>query len=301
MGCLPFTGTMVYRYDRQAPECSIGCTGAHRACLFHVHPVNSRPRAHLCPHMRTIVAGNWKMHKDRAEALDLIMALVAEAEALPADVDMVIAPPFPFLAMAAERVRGTRITVAAQNCHEAEQGAYTGEVSVGMLASIGVGACIVGHSERRQYFGESDAAVGRKVKALLEGGLLPIYCCGELLQERESAQHFAVVERQITEALGGLDAASLARVVVAYEPVWAIGTGLTATPGQAQEMHAHIRSTLRTQGGDVADAIPILYGGSCKPDNAAGLFTQADINGGLIGGAALEAGSFLELVRIAGR
>lgn len=250
--------------------------------------------------MRTIVAGNWKMHKDRAEALDLVMALVAEAETLPEGVEMVIAPPYPFLAMAAERVRGTRITVSAQNCHEAKQGAYTGEVSVAMLNSIGVGACIVGHSERRQYFGETDTAVGRKVQALLEGGLLPIYCCGEVQAERESGQHFTVVERQITEALGAFDANALARVVVAYEPVWAIGTGLTATPEQAQEMHAFIRKTLRGLAGDVADAIPILYGGSCKPDNAAGLFGQPDINGGLIGGAALEAGSFLELVRIGG-
>lgn len=250
--------------------------------------------------MRTIVAGNWKMHKDRTEALDLVMALVAEAETLPVGVEVVIAPPFPFLAMAAERVRGTRITVAAQNCHEAKQGAYTGEVSVAMLNSIGVGACIVGHSERRQYFGETDAAVGRKVKALLEGGLMPIYCCGELLEERQSEQHFAVVERQITEALGALDANALARVVLAYEPVWAIGTGLTASPEQAQEMHAFIRRTLHGLAGDVADAIPILYGGSCKPDNAAGLFSQQDINGGLIGGAALEAASFLELVRIGG-
>jgi triosephosphate isomerase len=250
--------------------------------------------------MRTIVAGNWKMHKDRAQALDLIMALVGEAEGLPKTVDMVIAPPYPFLAMAAERVRGTRITVAAQNCHEAPQGAYTGEVSVPMLDSIGVGACIVGHSERRQYYGESDAAVGRKVKALLEGGLLPIYCCGEVLAEREAGEHFNVVQRQVREALGPLDATAIARVVVAYEPVWAIGTGRTATPEQAQEMHAFIRNTLRNLAGDVADAIPILYGGSCKPDNAAGLFGQPDINGGLIGGAALEAGAFLELVRIAG-
>jgi triosephosphate isomerase len=251
--------------------------------------------------MRTIVAGNWKMHKDRTEALDLVMALVAEADTLPAGVEIVIAPPYPFLAMAAERVRGTRITVAAQNCHEARQGAFTGEVSVGMLDSIGVGACIVGHSERRQYYGETDAVVGRKVQALLECGLLPIYCCGEVQAERESGQHFTVVERQITQALGGLDAHSLARIVVAYEPVWAIGTGLTASPEQAQEMHAFIRETLRGLAGDVADAIPILYGGSCKPDNAAGLFGKPDINGGLIGGAALEAGSFLELVRIGGR
>jgi triosephosphate isomerase len=251
--------------------------------------------------MRTIVAGNWKMHKDRTEALDLVMELVAKVAELPPEVEVVIAPPYPFLAMAAERVRGTRITVAAQNCHEAKQGAYTGEVSVGMLHSIGVGACIVGHSERRQYYNESDAAVGRKVKALLETGLEPLYCCGELLEERQGGRHFAVVERQITEALSGLEASAMARLVVAYEPVWAIGTGFTATPEQAQEMHAFIRSTLRTMAGDVADAIPILYGGSCKPDNAEGLFSQPDINGGLIGGAALDAASFLELVRIAGR
>ena len=250
--------------------------------------------------MRTIVAGNWKMHKDRAQAVDLVMQVVEAAASLPPTVEVVMAPAFPFLAMATERVRGTRITIAAQNCHEAVQGAYTGEVSVPMLDSIGVGACIVGHSERRQYYGETDAAVGRKVEALLKGGLLPIYCCGEVLAEREAGDHFAVVQRQLREALGTLEPAALARVVVAYEPVWAIGTGRTASPEQAQEMHAHIRSVLRGLAGGVADAIPILYGGSCKPDNAAGLFAQPDINGGLIGGAALEASSFLELVRIAG-
>lgn len=250
--------------------------------------------------MRTIVAGNWKMHKDRAQALDLVMQVVGEAESLPPGVEVVMAPAFPFLAMATERVRGTRIAIAAQNCHEAAQGAYTGEVSVPMLDSIGVAACMVGHSERRQYYGETDAAVGRKVEALLKGGLMPIYCCGEVLAEREGGEHFAVVERQVREALGTLEPAAMARVVVAYEPVWAIGTGRTASPQQAQEMHAHIRSVLRSLAGEVAEAIPILYGGSCKPDNAAGLFAQPDINGGLIGGAALEAASFLELVRIAG-
>ncbi len=250
--------------------------------------------------MRTIVAGNWKMHKDRTEALDLIMEVVGKAGELPPEVEVVMAPPHPFLAMATERVRGTRITIAAQNCHEAAQGAYTGEVSVGMLDSIGVGACIVGHSERRQYFGETDAVVGRKVKALLQGGLTPIYCCGEVLAEREAGEQSRVVERQLREAFGELDPSAMARVVVAYEPVWAIGTGRTATPEQAQEMHAFIRGTLRGLAGNVADAIPILYGGSCNPGNAAGLFSQPDINGGLIGGASLEARSFLELVRIAG-
>ncbi len=240
------------------------------------------------------------MHKDRAAAADLVKELVAELDAPAVGVEVVIAPPFPFLADAVELVRGTRIVVAAQNCHEAGQGAYTGEVSVPMLASIGVGACIVGHSERRQYFGETDTAVARKVQALLAGGLTPIYCCGELKEEREAGRHFEVVAAQMQEALGGLEATALARVVVAYEPVWAIGTGLTATAAQAQEMHTFIRGRLRAMAGDVADAMPILYGGSCKPDNAEGLFANADVNGGLIGGAALDATQFLALVRIAG-
>jgi len=249
--------------------------------------------------MRTIVAGNWKMHKDRASAADLVKELVAGMNTPTPGVEVVIAPPFPFLADAVDLVRGTRIVVAAQNCHEAAQGAYTGEVSVPMLASLGVGACIVGHSERRRYFGETDAAVARKVQALLAGGLTPIHCCGELKEEREAGRHFEVVGAQLREALGGLEPAALARVVVAYEPVWAIGTGLTATADQAQEMHAFIRERLREQAGDVADAVPILYGGSCKPDNAAGLFANPDVNGGLIGGASLDAAQFLALVRIA--
>jgi triosephosphate isomerase (TIM) len=240
------------------------------------------------------------MHKDRTGTTDLVEELVRQAEGFPAQVEVVIAPPFPFLAQVVEQVRGTRIMVAAQNCHEADQGAYTGEVSVAMLKSIGVGACIVGHSERRQYFGETDAAVGRKIEALLTAGLQPIYCCGEVRAEREQGEHFSVVGRQLHAALGAMEATSIARVVVAYEPVWAIGTGLTATPEQAQEMHAHIRRELHRLAGDAADAIPILYGGSCKPDNANALFTQSDVNGGLIGGASLQAEQFLVLVRIAG-
>jgi triosephosphate isomerase len=170
-----------------------------------------------------------------------------------------------------------------------------------MLDSVGVGGAIVGHSERRQYYNETDAEVGLKVRSLLGRGMMPIHCCGETLAEREAGDHFKVVERQITEALGGLGAEALVNVVVAYEPVWAIGTGRTATPEQAGEMHTHIRGVLRAMAGDVADAMPLLYGGSCKPDNAAGLFAMPDINGGLIGGAALEPGTFLELVEIAGK
>lgn len=250
--------------------------------------------------MRTIVAGNWKMHKTRAEAMELIGSIAKYADGLNG-IDVVIAPPYPFLELAVEHARGSRIIVAAQNCHEADQGAYTGEVSVTMLESIGVGACIVGHSERRQYFDETDAAVGKKIAALLKQGITPIYCCGEVRAEREANKHFEVVARQMREALGKLDPAALVGLVIAYEPVWAIGTGLTATAAQAQEMHAFIRKELRALIGDIAGEVPILYGGSCKPDNAEGLFSNADVNGGLIGGASLVAEQFIELVRIAER
>ncbi len=251
--------------------------------------------------MRTIVAGNWKMNTERATAAALIDALVQAAPGFAAGVEVIIAPPFPFLAMAVERCSGTPIVVAAQNCHEAEKGAYTGEVSAGMLKSIGVRACIVGHSERRQYFAESDARIGEKAAALLAHGLTPIFCCGEKEQERTSGRHFDVVTEQMKGALGRFSNAELERIIIAYEPVWAIGTGLTASKEQAQEMHAHIRALLHTHGASVAEQVPILYGGSCNPSNAEGLFAQPDVNGGLIGGASLVAVQFLELVRIAGR
>ena len=248
--------------------------------------------------MRTIVAGNWKMNKDRAEALALVTKLVGWSEELEGDVEVVIAPPYPYLEMAVQSTRGTRIKVAAQNCHADAQGAYTGEVSVPMLKSLGVTHCIVGHSERRQYFGETDVQVAEKLKTLLFHGLTPIYCCGEVLSERESGKFFHVVEEQLREALGGLSSKELAGCIVAYEPVWAIGTGRTASTEQAQDMHAFIRAYLTERG---APEVPILYGGSCKPDNAASLFACADVNGGLIGGAALDAGQFTELVHIAHR
>lgn len=246
--------------------------------------------------MRTIVAGNWKMNTDRPGAADLVNGVLKGLAHLDTPVEVVLAPPFPFLAATVDQVRGTRMVVAAQNCHEADHGAYTGEVSVPMLKSIGVGACIVGHSERRQYFGETDAIIARKIDALLTHGLTPIFCCGEVKAEREAGRHEQVVTTQLDGALGHLSTEQLLRVVIAYEPVWAIGTGLTATPQQAQDMHAHIRAWLQQRD---AAAVPVLYGGSCKPDNAAGLFTLPDINGGLIGGAALDAGSFVELVRLA--
>ncbi len=250
--------------------------------------------------MRTIVAGNWKMNTDATSAAVLVDALVKNAAAQPAHVEVVIAPPHPFLAVAVERTRGTRIIVAAQNCHQAEKGAYTGEVSAAMLNSIGVQACIVGHSERRQYFNESNAVIGEKVTALLAHDITPIFCCGEVKAERESGRHFDVVTEQLKGALGRFSNDELVRIVIAYEPVWAIGTGLTASKEQAQDMHAHIRACLHTHGAAVADTVPLLYGGSCNPSNAEGLFAQSDVNGGLIGGASLDAVQFLELVRIAG-
>ena len=251
--------------------------------------------------MRTIIAGNWKMHKDLQGAIDLVDALLSGSKDMPAGPAVVIAPAFPFLGIAVERTRGSRIAVAAQNCHQAAQGAYTGEVSVPMLKSLGVSHCIVGHSERRQYFGETDAAVGEKIGALLEHGITPIYCCGERKEEREGGRHFDVVGTQLKAALGGLAPDRIGRIILAYEPVWAIGTGLTATAQQAQDMHAHIRSLLGTHGDVVAREVPILYGGSCNPKNAEELFACPDVNGGLIGGAALIAEQFLDLVRIAQR
>lgn len=249
--------------------------------------------------MRRIVAGNWKMNKDRDEAAAFITSL--KDLVVPQGVEVVIAPSFPFLAVAVEKLAGSTLIVAAQDCHEKPSGAYTGAVSVPMLKSIGVQACIVGHSERRQYFGETDNLVGLKIAALLEHGLTPIYCCGESKEERVSGKHFEVVTEQLKSALGALSNEKLAEVVIAYEPVWAIGTGLTATAAQAQEMHAHIRAMLSAHGPALAGRIPILYGGSCKPDNAAELFNNPDVNGGLIGGASLDAAQFGELIRIAGQ
>lgn len=254
--------------------------------------------------VKTIIAGNWKMNTGAMEAGELVEELLANIKTGAYGPVVVLAPPFPFLADTVQRLAAAtkgrqQWMVAAQNCHQEEHGAFTGEVSAPMLKSLGVQACIVGHSERRQYFGETDTAVAKKVSALLRHGLMPIYCCGERLDERQSGRHREVVAQQITTALGNLTPGELARVVVAYEPVWAIGTGVTATPQQAREMHAFIRAELRRIAPGVADQVPILYGGSCKPDNAAGLFAGEDINGGLIGGAALSADSFAALVRIA--
>ncbi len=246
-----------------------------------------------------IVAGNWKMNKSFAEADELIDELMSKLEevTLPRDEQVIICPPFPFLEMASDYANDSYFMVGAQNVADHESGAYTGEVSAEMLASCEIDYCIVGHSERRAYYGETDQTVAAKVDLLLKHDLKPIVCVGEVLEERESGRQFDVVKTQVEGGLFHLDAEQMKNVVIAYEPVWAIGTGKTATPEQAQEMHAHIRSLLANRWGkEVADEISILYGGSCKPSNAKELFACPDIDGGLIGGASLKADDFMGII-----
>lgn len=245
-----------------------------------------------------IVAGNWKMNMTRETGLTLVDDIFnGVSEASPGDVKIILAPPFPFLFEVRDRIQPEKsIFLSAQNCHHENGGAYTGEVSAETLKSYDCEYVIVGHSERRQYFKEDDALINRKIQRLLDHDLKPIYCCGELLEERESEKHFEVVGDQIQTAFQGFTRDQLKNVVVAYEPVWAIGTGVTASPEQAQEMHAFIREKLSQVMGNEADNISILYGGSVKPNNAKELFSQNDIDGGLIGGAALNAADFLAIV-----
>ena len=242
---------------------------------------------------RPLIAGNWKMHKTRAETREFVGALLAGP--LPGDeVDLAICPPFTALADAVAACEGSPVAVIAQNMHEADSGAFTGEVSAAMLLDLGAAGALLGHSERRALFGETDEALSRKVPAALEAGLLPVLCVGETEAEREAGETEAVLTRQIESDLGdvsdqGLDDGSL---VVAYEPVWAIGTGKTATPQQAQDACALIRNLLAARSETAAAVTRILYGGSVKPDNAAELLDLADVDGALVGGASLEASDF---------
>ena len=248
--------------------------------------------------MRTpVIAGNWKMHKTTGEARSLARA-IKEGAGQVTHCQVVVAPPFTSLAAVAEELRGSRVILAAQNVHWEPKGAFTGEISVPMLQDIGCTMAIVGHSERRQYFGETDKTVNRRAKALLQSGLQPILCIGETLAERESGKYHQVVAQQLTGGLDGLTAQSLMRIILAYEPVWAIGTGRTASPEQAQEVHAAIRNWLVQKFGDATgQGVRVLYGGSVKPDNIADLMRQPDIDGALVGGACLEADSFMRLIR----
>jgi triosephosphate isomerase len=244
---------------------------------------------------RPLIAGNWKMYKAVPEAIALATDL--RAGITRQDVEVVLGPPFTALHAVAGAVRGTAIGVAAQNMHPENEGAFTGEVSPLMLKDAGCTHVILGHSERRQLFGETDEGVARKTEAAFRHGLTPIVCVGETLAERESNRTNEVVERQTERALRGLGAEQVAALVVAYEPVWAIGTGRTATPAQAQDVHAFLRGLVaRSHGDPAARALRILYGGSVKPDNIGALMAEADVDGALVGGASLVAASFLKIV-----
>jgi triosephosphate isomerase len=245
-----------------------------------------------------IVAGNWKMNKTFQDAEDLVSTIAEELDGVDTVCEVVLCPPFPYLEMASDYADESGLHIAAQNVSEHNQGAYTGEVSAEMLASIEIGFCIVGHSERRKYFGETNAQLALKVENLLEHAIKPIFCIGELLDERNSNTHFEVVKQQLSEGLFQLNEDEFSEVVVAYEPVWAIGTGVTATSAQAQEMHAYIRQLITEKyGKTVADNTTILYGGSCNAKNAKELFANPDVDGGLIGGASLVAEDFIKIVK----
>jgi triosephosphate isomerase len=249
---------------------------------------------------KRIIAGNWKMNKSLEEAIALTTEVMAMVEAeVKGNVEIILCAPFPYLIPVKNLLgQDARISVAAQNCSEHEAGAYTGEVSASMLKSMGVPYVILGHSERRQYFGEDGKVLAKKIDAALKHGITPIFCCGEPLEIRENNGHEALVKKQVEEGLFHLDNASLEKVVIAYEPVWAIGTGKTASSQQAQDMHSVIRKHLASKyGQSTADAISILYGGSVNAANAKELFACPDVDGGLVGGASLKSREFTEIIK----
>ncbi|MBR5018668.1 MAG: triose-phosphate isomerase [Bacteroidales bacterium] len=247
---------------------------------------------------KKIVAGNWKMNTTVTEGIALAEAIVAQSNELPKGVKLVVAPPFTHLTAVAQVLKGSAVALSAQNCADQPKGAFTGEVSAAMLKDAGCCYTILGHSERREYYGETSEKLVKKMALAFENGLKVIFCVGEKLEERQEGHHFDVVSAQISEVLFGLTPEQMANVVIAYEPVWAIGTGVTATSEQAQEIHAFIRKTLAAHFGEaVAEETTILYGGSCKPSNAKELFACPDIDGGLIGGASLKAGDFIAIAK----
>lgn len=244
-----------------------------------------------------IVAGNWKMNTTPAEGIELLKGVAAKMNEVCEGVTVIVAPPFTHLCCGVDAARGSKIRVAAQNCAAEAKGAYTGEVSAAMIASLGAEYVILGHSERREYYGETSATLVKKMARAYENNLIPIYCVGEKLDEREAGRHFEVVRAQIEEVVFGLAPEQFSKLVVAYEPVWAIGTGKTATAEQAQEIHAHIRGVLAEKFGAAAEGTAILYGGSANPGNAAELFSKPDVDGGLIGGASLKAADFIAVAQ----
>ncbi|MFL9829521.1 triose-phosphate isomerase [Flavobacterium sp. ST-87] len=245
---------------------------------------------------KKIVAGNWKMHKNAAQTSELLSELIAKVPAN-TTAQVIVAPTFVNLAAAVNQLKGTNISVSAQNVHQTESGAFTGEISADMLTGVGVNTVILGHSERRAIFHETDALIADKVTTALKHDMTVIFCFGEELKDRQSDNHFNIVENQLKDGLFQIDAKSWEKVVLAYEPVWAIGTGETASPEQAQEMHEFIRETvLKAYGKEIAENVTILYGGSVKPENAKEIFGKPDVDGGLIGGAALKADDFVAIV-----
>jgi triosephosphate isomerase (TIM) len=242
-----------------------------------------------------VIAGNWKMHKTVGEACTLARA-IKDGLGKVAHCRVVLAPPFTALTAVAAEIRNTPLNLAAQNVHWESKGAFTGEISIPMLEDIGCAMAIIGHSERRQYFGETDATVNNRVRALLSSGLQPIVCIGETLAQREAGTHHSVIAQQLAGGLDGLTHQDLLRIILAYEPVWAIGTGRTASPEIAQSMHGFIRNWLSEKFGENAQEVRIIYGGSVKPDNIDALMRQPDIDGALVGGACLEAESFLRII-----
>jgi triosephosphate isomerase (TIM) len=248
------------------------------------------------PKRRPIIAGNWKMNKTSTEARDLASKLIPLVSGVK-DRDIVLAPPFTSIPAVAETIKGTNMALSAQDLFWEEKGAFTGEISAEMLLDLGCEYVIIGHSERRQFFGETEETVNKKVRQALNKGLLPIVCVGELLGEREAGKANEVIERQVIGALKGVAAAEMQKIVIAYEPVWAIGTGKTATPDQANEIHAFIRQKIKSMyNGDVAGSLRIQYGGSVTPENVSTLMAKPDIDGALVGGASLKPESFAALV-----
>ncbi len=245
---------------------------------------------------KKIVAGNWKMNMNYEAGRDLTKSIVEKMK--PSDTLVILGTPYIHLMNVSRIIKDiSNLELSAQNCHQEERGAYTGEVSAGMIRSCGAAYVILGHSERREYFGEEDKLIAKKIDAALSQGLKPIYCCGEKLEVREAGKQNELVKEQIEQALFHLSPEAFSNIVIAYEPVWAIGTGKTASPEQAQEMHAYLRSLVKEKyGADAADGLSILYGGSVKPKNAKELFQQNDVDGGLIGGASLKADDFVAII-----
>ncbi|MDR0755027.1 MAG: triose-phosphate isomerase [Prevotellaceae bacterium] len=243
-----------------------------------------------------IVAGNWKMNTTVEEGVKLVSETVEKSKDL-SNVKLIVAPPFTHLASTGAKIKGTGIGLSSQNCASEAKGAYTGEVSAEMLAGINVEYAIIGHSERREYYNESNEILLKKIKLALANGISPIFCVGENLNEREENRHFEVIKKQIEEVVFYTDENDFEKIIIAYEPVWAIGTGKTATAEQAQEIHSYIRKILSKKFGKKAENTSILYGGSCKPENAKEIFSKPDVDGGLIGGASLNADDFIAIAK----